>query len=339
MKILYAIQGTGNGHVSRAMEIIPELQKRGEVDILISGFSSDIELPFEVKYKFKGLSFVFGKKGGINYFQTWNKNRLRRFYKEVKKLPVYDYDLVISDFEPVSSWACFLAEKPCIGLSNQAAVLSQGAPRPKEDDKLGRLVLNYYAPVSAAYGFHFQRYNNNVQTPIIRKEIRKLKTKDEGHYTVYLPAYSDKKIIRRLGYFQNVRWEVFSKHTKKAYIKNNILVRPIVNDLFIQSLATCKGILCGAGFSTPSEALFLKKKLMVIPMKNQYEQQCNAEALKLMGVAVMKSLKKKHRPVLERWLKSDKVVTVNYPDNVPEIIEEIFRNHAPGHLLKLRKAA
>ena len=34
MKILYAIQGTGNGHISRAREIIPLLQKYGELDIL-----------------------------------------------------------------------------------------------------------------------------------------------------------------------------------------------------------------------------------------------------------------------------------------------------------------
>ncbi|MGE0636962.1 MAG: glycosyltransferase family protein [Bacteroidia bacterium] len=339
-KILYAIQGTGNGHISRAIEIIPELQKRGKVDILISGFSSDIELPFEIKYKFKGLSFVFGQKGGINYFQTWSKNRIRRFYKEVKKLPVNDYDLVISDFEPVSSWACFLAEKTCIGLSNQAAVLAPNAPRAEDDDKLGRLVLNYYAPVTAAYGFHSQRYNNSIYTPIIRKEVRRLKTKDDGHYTVYLPAYADEKIINRLSYFSDARWEVFSKHTKKAYIKNNVLIRPIESKLFMESLASCKGILCGAGFATPCEALFLKKKLMVIPMKIQYEQQCNAEALKQMGVAVMKSLKKKHRPVLQEWLNSDTVVKVDYPDNVSEIVDVIFRNHvASARMEKLRKVA
>ena len=61
MKILYAVQATGNGHLSRAMEIIPHLKKLGKTDILVSGIQSDIELPFDVKYKFKGLSFIFGK--------------------------------------------------------------------------------------------------------------------------------------------------------------------------------------------------------------------------------------------------------------------------------------
>ena len=46
MKILYAIQGTGNGHVSRAYEVVPELQKYGKVDLLLSGNQCDIELPW-----------------------------------------------------------------------------------------------------------------------------------------------------------------------------------------------------------------------------------------------------------------------------------------------------
>ena len=64
MKILYAIHRTGNGHISRARDIIPELQKKGVVDILISGPEADVELGYPVKYTLKGLSFVFGKKRG-----------------------------------------------------------------------------------------------------------------------------------------------------------------------------------------------------------------------------------------------------------------------------------
>ena len=30
MNILYAIQGTGNGHVSRAREVLPTLKKNGQ---------------------------------------------------------------------------------------------------------------------------------------------------------------------------------------------------------------------------------------------------------------------------------------------------------------------
>lgn len=105
MKILYAIQGTGNGHLSRARDIIPILQKEHEVDILISGTQADLELPFQIKYKYFGLSFVFGKKGGIDLIQTYKRSNLKAFFSEINGLPVQNYDLVINDFEPISAWA------------------------------------------------------------------------------------------------------------------------------------------------------------------------------------------------------------------------------------------
>ena len=73
MKILYAIQGTGNGHVSRAREIIPILKKYGELDILISGTQADVNLDEEIKYQFKGFGFDFGTKGGIDYRSSFRK--------------------------------------------------------------------------------------------------------------------------------------------------------------------------------------------------------------------------------------------------------------------------
>jgi hypothetical protein len=59
MKILYAIQGTGNGHIARAEDIIPVLSQYGDLDLFISGAQADIKLSFPVKYKSKGLSFYF----------------------------------------------------------------------------------------------------------------------------------------------------------------------------------------------------------------------------------------------------------------------------------------
>ncbi|RYY68461.1 MAG: glycosyl transferase, partial [Chitinophagaceae bacterium] len=37
MKILYALQATGNGHISRASEILPILETMADVDVLLSG--------------------------------------------------------------------------------------------------------------------------------------------------------------------------------------------------------------------------------------------------------------------------------------------------------------
>lgn len=330
MKILYAIQGTGNGHLSRARDIIPILQRKAELDILISGTEADVDLPFEVKYRYKGLSFVFGKKGGIDLMATYKKGNLKRLYSEIRELPIEEYDLVINDFEPVSAWACKFNNVPCIGLSHQAAVINKKSPKPKNTDIVGKVVLKNYAPVDKQFGFHFQSYAKSIFTPVVRKEIRNAIASEGNYYTVYLPSYSDKKILKVLSEFPDVQWEVFSKHSKEPFNEQNVSFRPINNDDFIKSFTACKGILCGAGFETPAEAMFLKKKLMVIPMKGQYEQQCNAAALELLGVPVIKSLKLKHLEKIENWLEVSSIVSVDYPDITEQIIDEILSLPLPS---------
>lgn len=327
MRILFAIQGTGNGHLSRARDVYPELAKYGEVDVLISGIQADVDFPYPVKYRLYGMSFIFGSKGGVDIWQTAKKLRLFRLIKDIKKLPVQDYDLVVNDFEPVSAWACKLKNIECIGLSHQSAVLSPYAPLPEHSDLKGKLVLKYYAPVTEAYGFHFRAFSKNVFTPVIRKQVRDITPSNEGHYTVYLPAYDDETIVAHLSFFENVKWQVFSKHNKVPFSFKNISVQPIENDAFIKSMAASTGVLCGAGFEGPAEALFLGKKLLVIPMQQQYEQQCNAAALETIGVPVIKYLGKKYYERITWWLVAGNAVPVNYPDMTAQIVAQVIREN------------
>lgn len=328
MKILFAIQGTGNGHLSRARDVYPELLKYGEVDVLISGIQADVEFPFLVKYKLYGMSFIFGSRGGVDIWLTVKRLKLFKLIRDIRKLPVNDYDLVVNDFEPVSAWACKLHRKPCIGLSHQAAVMAPNAPQPTKGDLKGELVLKHYAPVTAAYGFHFRRYAKNIYTPVIRQEIRDMQPTDEGHYTVYLPSYDDKALVEHLSHFTEVQWQVFSKHNKEPFSFKNVHIQPIQNEAFIKSMASSTGVLCGAGFEGPAEALYLGKKLMVIPMQAQYEQQCNAAAAEQIGVPVIKQLSRKYYNKIKWWLLSDERIKVDYPDHTKDIIRQLINEHA-----------
>ncbi|WP_431212177.1 hypothetical protein ACQ86N_41565 [Puia sp. P3] len=69
MKIFYAVQATGNGHISRAMELIPYLERYGEVDIFLSGANNSLQLDGSVKYRSKGLSLFYTNSGGLNYWE------------------------------------------------------------------------------------------------------------------------------------------------------------------------------------------------------------------------------------------------------------------------------
>jgi len=327
MKILYAIQGTGNGHLTRSIEIVPALMNRAEVDVLISGIQGDVELPFPVKYRYKGLSFIFGKNGGIDYWKTLQKNNIFRLIKEIKSCPVQNYDLIINDFEPVSAWAAKMQNVNCISLSHQSALLSPKVPMPVHRDALSMFILKYYAPSIQKFGFHFKSYDTGIFLPVIRQNIRMAKRKQKDFYTVYLPAYADEKIIQVLSKIENAEWQIFSKHLKQPYIYKNFSVKPIETKSFEKSITRCKGILCGAGFETPAEALYLKKKLLVIPMKGQYEQHINAAGLADLGVPVIQKLELNQIDSIQKWVDSDTVIHLSIPDKTQDIIDNVLSKY------------
>ena len=59
-------------------------------------------------------------------------------------------------------------------------------------------------------------------------------------------------------------------------------------------------------------------------MKNQYEQQCNAEALKDMGVSVIYDLNQKNIKFIEDWIKSKKIIKVDYSESPQKVINQII---------------
>jgi uncharacterized protein (TIGR00661 family) len=324
MKVLYAIQGTGNGHVSRAREVVPFLKKMADVDIFLSGNHSNLQLPFEIKYQSKGLSFEYNNHGGLSYFNSIRSLEPRRISREINDLPVEDYDLVISDFECISSYAARKRGIPTMAFSHQVALLSEFTPKPSGINLIGELILEFYAPAKYAVGLHFKEYDDYIFTPIIRQEVRQLQPINLGHNTVYLPAFGDLEIINILNKLPDTRWEVFSRETKTIKIERNITIRPIQNEAFLKSLETCNGILTSAGFETPSEALFLGKKVFVIPISGQYEQLCNATALSELGIPMARKLDNSLIASLQAWTQNSQNIQVHFPNITETLIEQML---------------
>lgn len=316
MKILYAFQGTGNGHVVRAQEIIPILKKYASVDTLISGHQSQIKTDFSLDFKHRGISLLYNKNGGISYPKTFLKNNFVEAFKTIQEMDLSKYDLIINDYEPLTAWSCQLKNIQMLELSHQASMSFEETPKPKSKDFIGKFTLKHYAPSKNKIGFHFENYHPQIKKPVIRKKIRLLNPNKKGFYIVYLPSFSDENIIKILKEI-DVEWKVFSKYCKNTFKIGNVEIFPIDENQFLKSFENCEGILCNAGFEGPAEALFLHKKLFVIPINHQYEQECNAFALHQMGIKNSKVLEVTE---IKNWVSSDEMFEVNYPDDIEEII-------------------
>lgn len=316
MKVLYAFQGTGNGHVARAQEIIPILKKYAHVDTLISGHQSQLKADFPINFRYKGISLLYNKRGGISYKKILLENNFLEAFRNIKDIDLSGYDLIINDYEPITGWACKLQNLNMIELSHQASMSFKETPKPEKKDFFGEMILKYYVPSGRKIGFHFENYHPQIEKPVIRRKIRNLNPDKKGFYMVYLPSFSDENIVKILNDIP-VEWKVFSKNAVAHNTIKNVEIFPIDEVEYLRHFENCDGILCNAGFETPAEALFMDKKLFVIPIHNQYEQECNAAALHQMGIPNSKILGKEQ---IEDWIDSDLHFKVDYPDDIEEIL-------------------
>lgn len=316
MKVLYAFQGTGNGHIARAQEIVPILKKYCSVDILISGHQSQLRTDFSINFQHKGISLLYNKNGGISYIKTFFENNFLKAFKTIKEINLNQYDLIINDYEPLTAWACKLKNLKMLELSHQAAMSFKETPKPPSDDFFGKMILKNYAPSKNKIGFHFENYHPHIKKPVIRRKIRDLCPSKKGFYLVYLPSFSLENSIQVLKQIP-VEWKIFSKENILNCVQKNIQIFAIDEINFLHYFEKCDGFLCNAGFEGPAEALFMNKKLFVIPIHNQYEQECNAFALNQIGISNSKILDVKE---ISDWINSDQNIQVDYPDNIEEII-------------------
>ena len=324
MKVLFGIQGTGNGHLSRARHMIPYLDSQCELDVLVSGTESELQFPYPIQYRYRGFSFKYNSKGGIDYRASL-KNFSGHLFREVRNLPIKQYDLVINDFEPISAWSARRNKIPCIALGHQASFFSPHTPRPVRRDFWGEKVLQHYAPADQYIGLHFAPYDGFIFPPIIREDIRWASPENHGHYTTYLPAFGTENLIRLLHQFPQVQWHAFAKDCKESYQSKNVWVQPVEAESFTQSVLTCEGVLTGAGFETPAEALFLGKKLLVVPIRGQYEQMCNAAALRNMGIPVIHKMSEAVLPTLKSWIDSPTGDRLLFEDCTQRVIDKALR--------------
>jgi len=325
MKILYAIQATGNGHISRAHEILPHLQKYGKVDTMLSGANSSLPCKFDVSYKSKGLSLFYKKCGGLDYSKMILYNSLLRARKEAVNLPVENYDLIINDFDYITALACRLKGKASIQFGHQASFMSEATPRPDTKSMIGEYVLKNYAKASHYLGLHFRSYDQNILPPIIKESVLNAEPKDKGHITVYLPSYNNECLIKEFKKLDSVQFQFFTHDVNMIRRDGNIKFFPISNDMFTNSLINCHGIITGGGFETPAEALYLQKKIMSIPIRSHYEQKCNAAALKGLGVYTLDDIDTDiWSSQIKDWLSMKSVKVGIEATKIPDVLENII---------------
>lgn len=321
VKIFYGVQATGNGHITRARALASKLkQTDAEITYLFTGRPRDKLFEMEVFGDFlwhSGLTFET-QEGHVRYLRTARTSNLPGFVQDVRNLDLSDYDVVISDFEPVTSWAARLQGIQTIGIGHQYAF---GYDVPKAGASLmGVQVLKRFAPVTVGLGVHWYHFGHPILPPIIETIVNP-PVAPEHKIIVYLPFEDVYQVVRLLTPFRDFEFCVYSPMTfdRTQPLAEHIQVKELSRKGFQDDFAAAGGVICNSGFELTSEALNWGKKLLVKPLQRQMEQLSNAKAMEVLRLGqVMQGLDEK---VVKNWLDNCASIRVYYPDVAAAVSE------------------
>jgi len=72
--------------------------------------------------------------------------------------------------------------------------------------------------------------------------------------------------------------------------------------------------------------LYLGKKLLCLPIKGQYEQMCNAEALKNFDVPVVNSIDNNFSDYVLEWLQSQNPKQLFLKNSTEQIVQHVMEH-------------
>ena len=302
-RIIYAVAGEGYGHSSRAHLVGQRLLEAGhEVMFVASQKALQYLRPIygrRVREIF-GLSFSY-RRGRIDPVRTFTRNLLqvaranslnKRLFSRVYRS--FGPDLVITDFEPFTGWWALRHRVPFISLDNEHLLTVCHL-----EHRLRHLLPRMTATaVTKSFGIGAAAYvvTNFFETPlksdraflappVVRPIVTTLTPSNAGHVLVYWTTGTEEgrlqSILRK---FDGQTFHVYG-FDKSDTVGNCIFKRPSTEG-FLADLATARGVVASAGLSLISECLYLRKKMLLLPLAGQYEQIVNAHYFEKLGLGI-----------------------------------------------------
>jgi uncharacterized protein (TIGR00661 family) len=321
MKILYGAVGEGLGHATRSLVVAQHLMAQGHsVKMAASGRA----LPYLRQHvtdveQIWGLEFVLDE-GQVRTLRTVRANvkgGMRGVPGDVRIgfqiARSYGPDLVITDFDAFAYTFAKMQRLPVISADN-----IQMVDRCRHDREILHGIRTDYTAARAFVGSKLPRAGHYVITtffyppprkrrttlvpPILRPEIVAARPEPGDSLLVY-GRLGEAAIaaLQEIG----VPCLVYGARDglEADEQDGNLRFRPFSNQVFVEDLRTCRGVVASAGFSLMSEVVYLRKPMLAVPLAHQFEQEMNARYLERLGYG-MRAIKVDAR-ALERFLESE----------------------------------
>jgi uncharacterized protein (TIGR00661 family) len=305
MRILYGVVGEGMGHAMRSRVVLDELVRRHTLQVVVSGRAYDYlkarasqdlavrkiwgyTLVYEDNEVQNWRTVVQNVKGAV---KGWPEN-IRAYFEVAES---FQPDLVISDFE---TWSYLFAQRhdlPVISVDNMQVIdRCQHPPEVLEglsaEFALTKAIVK--AKVAGASHYHITTFfyppvrkdRTTLHPPILRPEILAARGEPGEHLLVYQTSTSNDALIEVLrGCGRECRIYGLRRDLREDLVDGNLRYRPFSEGGFIDDLRSAAGVIAGGGFTVMGEAVYLRRPMLAVPVRKQFEQQLNARYLEREG--------------------------------------------------------
>lgn len=302
-RILYALSGQGRGHTSRVMATSEVLRERGhEVLFCCGGTAREIlegrgerVLPVPaLRQVVEANRVCLARTVRCNWKRVLCAPAIAR--RLARAFEAQDLDLLITDFEAFSPCAARRIGLPVLSFNHQQVVTETRYRLPPRQWPAAALTAAAIEAISPRHqkhvlltSFFFPPLKRPERTtlvpPIIRPAVQRLMPRCGEHILVYYnQTEGTGDVLDRLRRV-DARFVVynFERPAPSERYPNITFKRPSLEG-FLDDLAASRAVICTAGFTLISEALYLGKPLLVVPNGGIFEQTLNAHFLKKDGL-------------------------------------------------------
>jgi uncharacterized protein (TIGR00661 family) len=302
MRILYGVVGEGMGHATRSGVVLEHLTRQHEVHVVVSGRAREyLARRFEHVHKIWGLTIQY-EGNSVRKLGTLLENlkgAVKGFPENIKAyfdlVDEFKPEAVVSDFESFSYLYATNYMLPVISVDNMQIInRAKHAPEllagNEGDFELTRSIVKAKLPgcfhylVTTFFYPEVRKDRTTLLPSILRPEILAARSEPGEHLLVYQTSPTNTELmdaLERSGLpcrVYGVRRDIQSDE-----VDGNLTFRPFGEAGFIDDLRTARAVVAGGGFTLMSEAVYLHKPLLSLPVQGQFEQILNGLYLEKLG--------------------------------------------------------
>lgn len=305
MRFLFLIQGEGRGHLTQALSFAAILRKeQQEVVGVVVGKSPRRQLP---DFFIQKIDCPITAVESPNFETDGLEKKIllgKTIRKNLLKLPTYwtslqkvhqviqqeQPDVVVNFYEPLGGlYSLFFNTKAVFWAIGHQYLERHPEFTFAPNRGLEKILFRLHTRLTAwgaaehlALSFLPKMDYNGVRVvpPLLRQEIKTLEVSLGDFYLTYMvnPGYAE-EVITFAKNNPSVQIKAFwdkKGAAKTEFILPNLQFHQVNDQVFLEAMAGCKGLLCTAGFESVCEAMYLGKPVVMVPVAGQYEQACNA---------------------------------------------------------------